>query len=284
MSTQPIVAYRHQNLISTALKYLLAVTLALIIVIPLVTAVLGGFKSNADLQNNSFGLPQTIVWSNYTDVLASPSFWQQLLNSTFVMVATAAGVVVLAAMPAFVLSRVDFRGRELVFNFFTLGLLFPITVAILPLYITLRSINLVDSLWGVITPQIAFGLPGSILILRNFFSNVPKELEEAGALDGVSTFGFFWRIMLPLVRPALAAVIVLTMVNSWNAFFLPLLVLNDTSLWTLPLGIMQFQGQFGSDWSKILAFVSLALIPTVVFYLMAEKQIVAGLTAGAVKG
>jgi raffinose/stachyose/melibiose transport system permease protein len=284
MSAQTMVSYRNQNLVATVLKYLPAVTLTLIIIIPLVTAVLGGFKSNADLQNNSFGLPQTFVWSNYTDVLASAAFWQQLLNSTIVMVATAVGVVVLAAMPAFVFARVDFRGRELVFNFFTLGLLFPITVTILPLYITLRNLHLVDSPWGVIIPQVAFGLPGSILILRNFFSNVPKELEEAGALDGVSTFGFFWRIMLPLVRPALAAVIVLTMVNSWNAFFLPLLVLNNTSFWTLPLGIMQFQGQFGSDWSKILAFVSLALIPTVVFYLMVEKQIVAGLTAGAVKG
>jgi raffinose/stachyose/melibiose transport system permease protein len=284
MSAQPITSYQNQNLVATVLKYLLAVTLTLIIIIPLVTAVLGGFKSNADLQNNSFGLPQTFVWSNYTDVLTSAEFWQQLLNSTLVMVATAVGVVVLAAMPAFVFARVDFRGRELVFNYFSLGLLFPITVAILPLYITLRGLNLVDSRWGVIVPQIAFGLPGSILILRNFFANVPKELEEAGALDGVSTLGFFWRIMLPLVRPALAAVIVLTMVNSWNAFFLPLLVLNDTSLWTLPLGIMQFQGQYGSDWTKILAFVSLALIPTVVFYLMAEKQIVAGLTAGAVKG
>jgi len=142
----------------------------------------------------------------------------------------------------------------------------------------------VDTLWGLIVPQVAFGLPGSILILRNFFVNVPKELEEAAALDGITTIGFFWRIMLPLVRPALAAVVVLAMVGSWNAFFLPLLVLNNTSLWTLPLGIMQFQGQYGSDWSKILAFVSLALVPTIAFYLIAEKQIVTGLTAGAVKG
>src|SRR5512143_1986821 len=106
MSAQPMVSYRNQNLLSLALKYLLAVTLALIIIIPLVTAILGGFKSNADLQNNSFGLPQTIVWSNYTDVLTSSTFWQQLLNSTLVMVATAVGVVVLAAMPAFVFARI----------------------------------------------------------------------------------------------------------------------------------------------------------------------------------
>jgi raffinose/stachyose/melibiose transport system permease protein len=283
MSAHP-ARFRSRNPASVALKYLFAIALSLIILVPLVTAVLGGFKSNADLQNNSFGLPRTLVWSNYADVLTSLTFWQELLNSTTVMVATAAGVVVLAAMPAFVFARIQFRGRGLLFNFFTLGLLFPLTIAILPLYVTLRSLSLVDTLWGLIVPQVAFGLPGSILILRNFFANVPKELEEAAALDGITTFGFFWRIMLPLVRPALAAVVVLAMVGSWNAFFLPLLVLNNTSLWTLPLGIMQFQGQYGSDWSKILAFVSLALVPTIAFYLIAEKQIVTGLTAGAVKG
>lgn len=282
MISQPVVSY--QNKLILALKYVLAVLLSLIIIVPLITAVLGGFKTNADLQNNPFALPKTVILANYSEVLFSASFWQQLSNSTMVTVASALGVVVLAAMPAFVFARIEFRGRELLFNFFTLGLLFPITVAMLPLYITLRSAHLVDSLWGVIIPQVAFGLPGNILILRNFFASVPKELEDAGAIDGATTFGFFWRIMLPLVRPALAAVVVLTMVSSWNAFFLPLLVLNDTSIWTLPLGIMQFQGQFGSDWVKILAFISLSLIPTIVFYLFAEKQIVTGLTAGAVKG
>ncbi len=284
MAAQSVVSYRVRNTVSQAVKYVVAVVLAAIILIPLVTAVLGGFKTNADLQNHPFSLPQPFVLTNYSFILNSPEFWRQLLNSVIVTLVTSAGVVVLAAMPAFVFSRVNFRGRELLFNFFTLGLLFPITVAMLPLYITLRNLHLVNSLWGVIVPQIAFALAGNILILRNFFSAVPKELEEAAALDGVSTFGFFWRIMLPLVRPALAAVVVLTMVASWNAFFLPLIVLNDASLFTLPLGIMQFQGQFSADWARILAFASLALIPTIVFYLLAEKQIVEGLTAGAVKG
>ncbi len=193
-------------------------------------------------------------------------------------------MVVLASMAAFVFARMPFRGRELLFNFFTLGLLFPIAVAILPLYITLRQAGLVDTLWGIILPQIAFGLPGNILILRGFFATVPRELDEAAAIDGCSPIGFFVRVLLPLMRPALAAVVVLTMVASWNNFFLPLLVLNTEQLYTLPLGIMQFQGQFGTDWGRVLAFVSLALVPTIGFYLLAERQIIAGLTAGAVKG
>jgi len=272
------------SVLALGIKYFVAVGGAALIILPIVAAMLGGFKTNADLQTHPFSLPQPFVLTNYANILAGQSFWQQLLNSTLVMLATTLGTVILAAMPAFVFARMTFHGRNLLFNYFSLGLMFPITVAILPLYILLRNTHLVDSLWGIIIPQVAFGLPGNILILRNFFTAVPKELEEAAALDGCTTLGFFWRIMLPLVRPALAAVAVLTVVVSWNAFFLPLLVLNNQALWTLPLGVMQFQGQFGQDWAKVLAFVSLALVPTIIFYLLAEKQIVEGLTAGAVKG
>ena len=144
--------------------------------------------------------------------------------------------------------------------------------------------NLIDSQWGIILPQIAFGLPSAILILRVFFTALPQEIADAAYINGCSTFAFFRLVPLPLVRPALAAVFVLAMVGSWNAFFLPLLVLNKEYLWTLPLGIMQFQGQWGTDWARILAFVSLTLIPTIVFYFFAERHIVTGLTAGAVKG
>jgi raffinose/stachyose/melibiose transport system permease protein len=280
MTTRPI--WPRQAL--PLLQYLAAGTIALLVIFPLAAAVVNGFKSNADLLAHPFGLPRAWMWENYTSVLASASFWQQLANSVLVMAATAIGIVVLASMPAFVFARMQFRGRELLYNFFTLGLLFPIAVAILPLYITLRQANLIDSLWGVILPQIAFGLPANILILRGFFASLPRELDEAAAIDGCSTVGFFLRILLPLMRPALAAVAVLSMVASWNNFFLPLLVLNTEQLYTLPLGIQQFQGQFGTDWGRVLAFVSIALAPTVGFYLLAERQIVAGLTAGAVKG
>jgi len=285
MATQavrlPAAPKRRSGLV---VPYLVGGVVAVLVLIPLLAAVINGFKSNADLLLHPFGLPTTWQWDNYTSVLQSAAFWRQLRNSTLVMLATAIGVLILASMPAFVFARMTFRGRELLFNFFTLGLLFPIAVAILPLYITLRQAMLVDSLWGIILPQIAFGLPGTILILRGFFASIPRELDEAAAIDGCSPAGFFVRVVLPLMRPALASVAVLAMVGSWNNFFLPLLVLNTETLYTLPLGIMQFQGQFGTDWGRVLAFVSLALVPTIGFYLLAERQIVAGLTAGAVKG
>jgi raffinose/stachyose/melibiose transport system permease protein len=254
------------------------------VLIPLLATAINGFKTNAEVQLRPFSLPTTWQWDNYLSVLYSPAFWRQMMNSTTIMLVTAFGVVLLSSMPAFVFARMKFRGRELLFNFFTLGLLFPIAVAILPLYITLRQANLVDSLWGIILPQIAFGLPANILILRGFFATIPHELEEAASIDGCSPAGFFVRVLLPLMRPALAAVAVLTMVYSWNDFFLPLLVLNSEKLYTLPLGIMQFQGQFGTNWARVLAFISLSLVPTIIFYLFAERQIITGLTAGAVKG
>jgi raffinose/stachyose/melibiose transport system permease protein len=266
------------------IRYLVAILIALVVLVPLVMTVFGGFKSTGDLLSNPIGWPERLHWENFDGVLQSASFWLQLHNSLFVMLATAIGVVFLASMPAFIFARTAFPGREIVFNFFTLGLLFPLAVAILPLYISIRQMNLIDSHWGIILPQVAFGLPGTILILRGFFTALPQEIEDAAYIDGCSTFAFFRLVALPLVRPALAAVFVLAMVGSWNAFFLPLLVLNKEYLWTLPLGIMQFQGQWGTDWARILAFVSLTLIPTIVFYFFAERHIVTGLTAGAVKG
>jgi raffinose/stachyose/melibiose transport system permease protein len=266
------------------LRYCVAITIALVVFIPLLMTVFGGLKTTGDLLSNPISWPDRLHWENYDGILQSVSFWLQLRNSLFVMLATAIGAVCLSSMPAFVFARTVFPGREIIFNFFTLGLLFPLAVAILPLYISLRQLNLIDNHWGIILPQIAFGLPGTILILRGFFAALPQEIEDAAYIDGCSTFGFFWHVAVPLIRPALAAVFVLALVGSWNAFFLPLLVLNQEHLWTLPLGIMRFQGQWGTDWARVLAFVSLTMIPTIVFYFFAERHIVTGLTAGAVKG
>jgi len=163
-------------------------------------------------------------------------------------------------------------------------MLFPLTVATLPLYILLRQLGLIDSLWGVILPQAAFGLPMNILILRDYFRAIPVELEEAAAIDGCTALGFYWRVLTPLSRPALAAVSMLAMVSSWNGFLLPLLVLNDDRLWTLPLGVMQFQGQYSTNLALVMAFVTLSMLPAIVFYLFAERHLIAGLTAGSVKG
>jgi raffinose/stachyose/melibiose transport system permease protein len=265
-------------------KYLVCIAVSVLVLAPIVFAILNGFKSKGQVMNRPFAMPDPVLWSNYSDILRSHSFWQQLGNSTLVMLATTFLVLGLASGAAFVFARMPFRGRELLFTYYMLGLLFPVSVAILPVYLLIRRLGMVDTLWGIIMPQVAFLLPLSVIILRNFFVSIPRELEDAAYVDGATSVQFFWRILLPLSRPALAAVAVLTMVYSWNNFFLPLVALNSESKWTLPLGVMQYQGQYSSNYGAILAFASLAMIPAIVFYLLAERQIVAGLTAGSLKG
>jgi raffinose/stachyose/melibiose transport system permease protein len=270
--------------VAEIVRYAVLTLIAGIVLIPLLLALLGGFRENQDLLRDPAGWPDTLIISNYTDVLTRGSFWRQVFNSTVIMLLTTVIALSLSSAVAFVLARMQFRGREPLFNFFTLGLLFPLPVAILPLYLLLRNMHLVDTIWGVILPQVAFGLPWNVLLLRSFFLGVPRDLEDAAYVDGAGPLEFLLRVLLPLVRPALAAVAVLTMVTSWNNFFLPLVVLNSESLWTLPLGVTQFQGQYLTDWARVLAFVTLALVPAVGFYLVAERQLIAGLTAGSVKG
>jgi raffinose/stachyose/melibiose transport system permease protein len=256
----------------------------LFVFIPVVMLVFGALKTRGELLSSPYTPPSPVRWENMIGILQTPTFWQMMRNSLFVMAVVTIAVVTLTSLAAFVFARMQFRGKGLFFNLFTLGLMFPITVAILPVYFVLRQIDLIDNLWGVILVQIAFSLSGNIMILRGFFTAIPAELQDAAYIDGCTTFGFFWRILLPLARPALSAVAALTMIVSWNDFLVPLIVLNTETFWTLPLGTMQFQGQYGSDAALVSAFVVLSAIPTLIFYIFAERQIVAGLTAGAVKG
>jgi raffinose/stachyose/melibiose transport system permease protein len=267
------------------LRYTVVILICIVVASPVVTAVLGSLRTSGEFLTKPFGLPENgIQWQNYTSILETVTFWNAAKNSLFITVAVVVLNVTLASLLAFVLSRVQFRGRGILFNILSFGLLFPLVVAILPIFIQVRQLGLINSLWGVILPLVAFGLPGSMVILRGFFINIPGELEDAAYIDGCSTFNFFTMILLPLARPAITAVATLEVIGAWNQYFLPLLVLNDQSLWPLPLGVMQFQGQYGSDEARIMAYVTLLIVPSVIFYIFAERYIVTGLTGGELKG
>ena len=265
-------------------QYLVLIIVVLIIVVPIVIMVFGALKTRGEMFVSPYTLPIPPRWENFGLILASGSFWNMLRNSLIVMLASTASVLLTSSLAAFVFARMQFKGKELAFNFLTLGLMFPITVAIMPVYLVIRQMQLINSLLAVILVQTAFGIAGNTLILRGFFLSIPMELQDAASIDGCSTFGFFWRILLPLAQPALAAVGALTMIVSWNDLLTPLVLLNSDSLWTLPLGTMQFQGQYSSDMALTAAFVTLSALPAIIFYMFAERQIVAGLTAGAIKG
>jgi raffinose/stachyose/melibiose transport system permease protein len=273
---------RRRHLSKRLALFVVALAAVSVVVVPLYFGVIGGFKDNAQLNRNPLGIPSPWNVSHYTDVLQNGDFWRQALNSTFIAAATVVLTVGVAALAAYMFARFAFRGREVLFMLFAAGLMFPPAVAILPLFVLLRQLGLLTSPWGVVLPQAAYALPITIIILRTFFRGIPAEIEESAILDGCSTFGVFWRIMLPMARPALAVVSVLTLVTSWNNFLLPLVVLiRDQSLWTLPLGVMQFQGQFANEVGRVLAYTMLALVPALVFFFAAERQIVAGIAPSA---
>jgi raffinose/stachyose/melibiose transport system permease protein len=282
-ATSVLPRRRHPLHWSSPLTYVLAIAVAAISIGPIFYVILGGFRTTGQIAADPAGLPHPWVWSTYSNVLQNSKFWQQLFNSGVIAGSTTLAVVTLGVSAAFVLARYRFRGREAIYTYFTIGLLFPAAAGILPLYLLLRDLNLADSYLGVIMPQVAFQLPLTIVILRPFLAAVPGEMEDAAAVDGASRLGFFWRILLPLSRPALVTVAVIAFVASWNSFLLPLLVLQSESLQTLPLGVQNFSAEHSQDTAGILAFTSLAMLPALLFFSIAERQIVNGLQ-GAVKG
>ena len=289
MSTTYMFPRWMRTAVSRFFQYLILSVIVVIIIVPVVMLVFAALKTRGEVMSHPYTPPIPIHWENIQLILGGTVFWGMLRNSLIVMLFATAGVVVVCSLAAFVFARMEFRGKSLMFNLFTVGLMLPIPVAILPVYLALRLLDnlglpVLDNLLGVILVQIAFALAGNIMILRGFFTAIPAELQDAAYIDGCTAFDFFWRILLPLAKPALASVAALTMIHSWNDLLVPLVIINTDKLWTLPLGTMQFQGQYGQDLSLVSAFVALSAIPTILFYLVAERQIVSGLTAGAVKG
>lgn len=263
--------------------YFVALLLIGLTLAPILYIVLGGFRTNAQITNDPSGLPNPWHVSNYVEVLRSSTFWREVGNSAIAALATAVGAVGLGLMASYVLARYRFRGRGALYALFAAGLMFPITVAITPLYILIRDLGLVNQLTGIILPQIAFALPTTVIILVPFLRAIPDEIEEAAAIDGTGRLGFFFRMVLPLSLPGVLTTGILAFVGSWNAYMLPLFILNDESRFTLPLGVQAFSSQYSVDTAKVLAFTSLSMIPALIFFSLFERRIVGGLS-GAVKG
>lgn len=263
--------------------YVLSLVLVLICVTPVVYIIIGGFRTNSQITRDPAGMPNPWNFENYKTVFALNTFWSELVNSLIVSLGTMVGVVALALMVSFVIARYRFRLNKALYSLFAAGMMFPITVAITPLYLLLRNLHLINSHLGIVLPQIAFGLPQAIIIMVPFLKSIPLELEEAAELDGCSRLGFFFRMVLPLSGPGVATVAILTFVSSWNAYMLPLFLLNDSSKYTLPLGVQMFSSQHSVDTAQVLAFTSLSMIPALICFTIFQKKIVGGL-AGAVKG
>lgn len=263
--------------------YLVATVLISVCIAPVLYIIIGGFRTNSQITVSPSGWPDPWVLTNYTSVLQSGLFWQQFGNSMISALSTTVAAVALALMASFVIARYSFAGRNTMYALFAAGLMFPMTVAITPLYLLVKNLGLTNNLLGVILPQIAFALPTTVIILVPFLAAIPKELEEAASIDGASRLGFFFRMVLPLSLPGVITTGILVFIGAWNSYLLPLFILNDSSQYTLPLGVQSFSSEHSVDTAAVLAFTSLSMIPALVFFSIFERRIVGGLT-GAVKG
>ena len=270
--------------VGAGLRLIVLFALAAVVLLPLTTTLLDGFKSLGELHDNPIGLPRAWIWSNYADILTGWRYWQVLGNSLAIALATVVLTLIVSSMAAFVFAHIKFFGDRFLLAYIQLGLLFPAAAAVLPVFIKVRDLGLLDSYWGVILPQAAFSLSMAVLLLRNAFKQLPSELFDAALIDGCGYIGFFRHVTLPLSGPILATVAIIAFVNSWNGYLIPLVVLNSESRYPWTLGLMAYQGQFMTSWQLVLAFITLTILPAIVMFLIAQRYIVAGLTAGAVKG
>lgn len=277
-------AARGRSGLYAAWRLAVLIVVAGIVLVPLLATALGGFKDLGELRANPFGLPRVWLWRNYWDILGSLRYWRVLGNSLLIAGFTVVLTVALAAMAAFAFAHLRFFGRRFLFAYLALGLMFPAAAAILPLFIKVRQLGLVDTPWGVILPQVAFGLAMGVLLMRNAFRQLPRELMEAALVDGCGYMRYFVHITLPLSRPILSTVAIIAFVGSWNSYLLPLIMLDSDTLYPWPLGLMQYQGEYSTSWQLVLAFITLTILPAIAVFVLAQRYIVEGLTAGAVKG
>ena len=265
------------------LVQLVLVLNSLVMLYPIVAMLLSAFKPTAEIYATPFALPQEWRLDNFQEIWTGTSFPRYMANSVIVTVASTASILVLGTMAAYALARYSFRGNEAIYLFFLSGLMVPLKLAIIPLFIQLRDLDLLDSRLGLVLVYTAMGLPSAVFILTGFLRTLPGELEQSARIDGASEARIMWSIMLPLTRPAMVIAGIQNAVPVWNDFFFPLVLIQSDPLKTLPQGLTVFMGEFNTNWGVLFAGLTLAALPITVVYMLLSKQFIAGMTGGALK-
>ena len=275
---------RPQARVGAGLAQALLAANTLLVVLPMAFMVLSSFKTTREIFQRPFALPAVMRWDNYAALWGAAHFAVYFRNSLIVTVASMALILGAGTLAAYALGRYQFRGGDLLFLFFLSGIMVPIRLAVIPLFILMRDLRLLDTFWSLILVYAASGLPSAIFILTGFFRTLPQDLDNAARIDGAGELGILLRVLLPLVRPALAIVTVYNIIPIWNDFFFPLVFTHQEAVKTLPLGLTVFFGQYQTNWALLFAGLTLAATPVLGLYVVMSQQFIKGLTAGAVKG
>jgi len=252
---------------------------------PFVFMFLTSVKGQGDISNNAaWSLPTKWDWNNYAGAASTGQIWQAGLNSAIIAVIKVPLGLFISALAAFSLARLKLKWQRVLLGVITLGALIPVQVALGPLFSTMLKLNLLNTKLGLILPYLAFGVSYQVFILYGFFKAIPEELDEAARLDGASSWRLFWNVIIPLAKPALAALFILDFVATWNEYPMALTLLQTQDQFTIPLGITNFQTQFGSNYGQLNAYIIMSVLPVLIVYLMFQRYFVSGALSGAVKG
>lgn len=258
---------------------------SLVQLFPLYWMLTFSLKENSEIfGSNIIGLPHKWLWSNYTEALGAGNMLQYFMNSLFVTLMTILITVLAATLATYALTRMVWRGRKITMSIFLLGITIPIHAVILPVFLVLSKLKMVNSYQALIIPYSAFALSMAIMICASFMVSIPRELEEAACLDGCNLLGVFWHVILPMMRPALATLSIFIFLQAWNELMFAVIFISDSKYRTITVGIQNLSGSFTTDWGPIGAALVIATFPVLIAYAFFSRKIQEGLVAGALKG
>lgn len=266
------------------IAYVLLTMGCIIAIFPFVITILASLKVSKELVQGIFSLPENAQWGNYREAWTTGHFGRYFTNSIVVAIGVVVPSVMFTAMSGYALARFRFRGSAFVNGLLLFGMVIPGQGLVVPLYYVLRELNLLDSLMGLILPQIAMSMPFGTLLMRQAYSSIPKEIMEASIVDGASSWSTLWNVMYPLSRPMIGTLGLMFFIWTWNEFVLPLVVNVDPRYHTLPVGLLNFQDRWTSNIPVIAAGATIIFLPLVIMFMVFQRQLVSGLTQGAVKG
>jgi N-acetylglucosamine transport system permease protein len=259
---------------------------AAIVIFPMIWLVYSSFKTDREIFFQPWALPEVMQWNNFERAWVEVNIGQYFVNSLRVVIPGVILTLIVSAMAAYILARFKFPGNRAIFYLFLAGLLFPIFMALVPLFFLARDLGLLNTIHGLVLVYAAYSLPFTIFFMTGFFKTLPSELHEAALIDGANEYQVFFRVMLPLAQPGLVTMGIFNFLGQWNQFILPLVLMTDKNLYVLPQGLsfMLHQQYYQSDWSALFAAVTIIMIPTLVIYVIFQNRIQKGVTVGALKG
>ena len=269
----------------SAALFLCLLCLSLVWLLPFVTVVLSSVRGQGDLlARGIFSWPSDFRWGNFGKAWQTGGFSTYFGNSLLIILIKVPLGIVISALAAFPLAKMRFHGDIALFVIFLLGIAVPVQVTLQPLLVMMKHLGIAGSLFALIPPYVAFGLPFQIFVLRGFFRQIPTELLESARIDGASELRVFRTIMLPLSLPALAALAIIDMLSTWNEFIIALVLISNHDSRTVPVGLLQFQGEYSTQYTLLMAGIVISIVPVLAIFLILQRYFIGGLTAGAVKG